>query len=294
MEEELLSQGSDVLPLGVVELDDPRDYFASHILGAIPGDYQYPNKVRLDFDEGNQGADPRTKVACTCYSANHAAQYANELEHQVSIDPDFFTSWDKQGEYGTRTANGDYVLTALKNIRDNGLITEEGKVFPIEGFARIERHELKYYLAEGFVVITSADTTATNFKNAKSTGYWTGKDGVRVGGHAFVLTGYEAGGEEVVASNSYGKSWGYFKDGTFRIKEAQLNDLGSMYVLFDKKDLDYLFKDVTNESWAFEALKWAKENGVVNGYGDGSFRPNQPITRAEMVQVLYNYEQSKK
>ena len=34
-------------------------------------------------------------------------------------------------------------------------------------------------------------------------------------------------------------------------------------------------------------LKWQKENKI-KGYTDGTFRPNQTITRAEFVQLLYS------
>ena len=33
---------------------------------------------------------------------------------------------------------------------------------------------------------------------------------------------------------------------------------------------------------------WAVENGIAQGYDDGTFRPNEQITRAEMVIMLKN------
>jgi hypothetical protein len=48
------------------------------------------------------------------------------------------------------------------------------------------------------------------------------------------------------------------------------------------------FPDVTGD-WYFAPVYWAKENSVVSGYPDGTFRPNAPITRAELVVVLYGY-----
>jgi len=38
--------------------------------------------------------------------------------------------------------------------------------------------------------------------------------------------------------------------------------------------------DITGH-WAAPAIEWAKEMGLIKGYPDGSFKPNQPITRAE-------------
>ena len=34
---------------------------------------------------------------------------------------------------------------------------------------------------------------------------------------------------------------------------------------------------------------WAEQTGVVDGYEDGTFRPDQPVTRQEFAQMLHNY-----
>lgn len=41
--------------------------------------------------------------------------------------------------------------------------------------------------------------------------------------------------------------------------------------------------------WAANAIAWAQETGVVSGYGNNTFRPNQAVTREELAQMLYNY-----
>lgn len=42
----------------------------------------------------------------------------------------------------------------------------------------------------------------------------------------------------------------------------------------------------TAEHWAAEAIRIAVHNGVVSGYSDGTFKPDQPITREEMAVLL--------
>ena len=49
------------------------------------------------------------------------------------------------------------------------------------------------------------------------------------------------------------------------------------------------FKDVPANHWSFKAVSWAKENNIVAGYGDGSFKPNDPITRQDAVAIMYRY-----
>ena len=50
-----------------------------------------------------------------------------------------------------------------------------------------------------------------------------------------------------------------------------------------------IFPDVADGTWYTEAVEWASKNGIVLGYGDGSFRPDQSITRQEMAAMLYRY-----
>ena len=38
--------------------------------------------------------------------------------------------------------------------------------------------------------------------------------------------------------------------------------------------------------WAYAAVMTAVGNGWLQGYPDGSFRPNQPVTRAEAVAII--------
>lgn len=269
----------DTQPNGAEDRPDFRDYMAEQILGK--DDIPLPEEVRLDLREGNQGKSSM----CTCFSSYHAAQIANEMEHKAHLDPLFDKGWELQGKFGTRTSNGDYVQTALKSLVKNGLITSDG-VYKIDGYARIAKTDINYWLAKGFAIVTSALVTKTNFKKAKHEGIWTGADGDRVGGHAFIIGGYKPFYK--IASNSYGDTWGKFNDGTFLIKNEDVEDLGTCYIVYDQKDLKYIFKDVTEESPFAEAIQSMKDKEIMNGYGDGSFLPDQPITRAETAQVVQN------
>ena len=48
------------------------------------------------------------------------------------------------------------------------------------------------------------------------------------------------------------------------------------------------FADVTDE-WYATAVNWAANVGVVNGYEDGTFKPNDAITREQLAAILMNY-----
>ena len=49
------------------------------------------------------------------------------------------------------------------------------------------------------------------------------------------------------------------------------------------------FSDVLKGVWYTNAVDWAAANGIVMGYGDGSFRPMKAITREEMATILSRY-----
>lgn len=51
------------------------------------------------------------------------------------------------------------------------------------------------------------------------------------------------------------------------------------------------FDDVAEGQYYTDAVKWASENGIVGGYGNGKFGPNDPITREQMAAILYRYAQ---
>lgn len=51
------------------------------------------------------------------------------------------------------------------------------------------------------------------------------------------------------------------------------------------------FTDVAAGQYYAKAVAWASANGVVNGYGDGRFGPDNPITREQMAVILRGYAQ---
>lgn len=48
------------------------------------------------------------------------------------------------------------------------------------------------------------------------------------------------------------------------------------------------FSDVPSSAWYAKAVTWASEKGVASGYSNGTFGPNNKLTREQMVTILYN------
>lgn len=49
------------------------------------------------------------------------------------------------------------------------------------------------------------------------------------------------------------------------------------------------FTDVPEKQYYAPAVAWATEAGLIQGYGDGTFRPDESITREQLVTILYRY-----
>ncbi|HIU43926.1 MAG TPA: S-layer homology domain-containing protein [Candidatus Ventrousia excrementavium] len=52
---------------------------------------------------------------------------------------------------------------------------------------------------------------------------------------------------------------------------------------------DSAFSDVEAGQYYANAVAWANQNGIVTGYDDGRFGPNDTITREQMAAILYRY-----
>lgn len=49
------------------------------------------------------------------------------------------------------------------------------------------------------------------------------------------------------------------------------------------------FDDVADGQWYTDAVRWASANGIVLGYGDGRFGPDDSITREQLAAILARY-----
>ena len=68
-----------------------------------------------------------------------------------------------------------------------------------------------------------------------------------------------------------------------------------LWRLEGEPEADYAmsFADVPEGQWYTDAIRWAASTGVVSGYSDAAFGPNDAITREQLAAILYRYAQSK-
>lgn len=53
--------------------------------------------------------------------------------------------------------------------------------------------------------------------------------------------------------------------------------------------LERPYIDVTPTKWFYKGVSWASKAGIVNGYGDGHFGPNDPVTREQVAAILWRH-----
>lgn len=56
---------------------------------------------------------------------------------------------------------------------------------------------------------------------------------------------------------------------------------------------DSPFRDVKENHWYASAVKWAVDNGVASGVSRQLFAPNSPMSREQLVTMLFNYSKNK-
>ena len=87
-----------------------------------------------------------------------------------------------------------------------------------------------------------------------------------------------------------------YEDGTFRpnanITRAEFATIAARFLASGYEVEDDLFTDIANH-WARESINDAAMAGWINGYEDGTFRPDAAITRAEAVTMVNNVLQRK-
>ena len=49
------------------------------------------------------------------------------------------------------------------------------------------------------------------------------------------------------------------------------------------------FSDLPADADAAQAIRWAAQSGLIVGYGDGTFRPDEPVTREQTAVILCRY-----
>lgn len=81
-------------------------------------------------------------------------------------------------------------------------------------------------------------------------------------------------------------------DGTKWLKKLHYKDVKESYIFIMADKNKKKFIDVPDYHWAKDAIEYCAEKRYMNGIDEDSFDPNKPLTRAEIAQILYNYDKA--
>jgi|GEM_PF-3437483 len=105
-----------------------------------------------------------------------------------------------------------------------------------------------------------------------------------------------SGSHPYIAAIRWGKESGVlsgYPDGTFQ-PDRTVNRAEFLKIVLaaDGTDISSAstptgFRDVNEDAWYTPYIRYAKQQGIVQGYPDGSFKPEQPVNFAEALKMAY-------
>ena len=95
------------------------------------------------------------------------------------------------------------------------------------------------------------------------------------GSHALPLIGWD--GHKAIFQNSWGKNYQY--------PEIEFSKIQEMWGIIPMEN-EKVFKDVSIDRWSASAINEASKDGIIEGFPDGTFAPDKPLTR-EQVAVIW-------
>lgn len=152
-----------------------------------------------------------------------------------------------------------------------GTWVNDGNGNPLPGLVRRRK-------AEAALFLTPVDGNASGepFRDVKS-GSWY---------YSAVMKVYELGYMSGMADGVFDPDGGLTRAQVVQIlANVEQADL-SVYICGS-------FRDVVSGAWYCPAVAWASEKGYVSGFEDGTFRPNERITREQLCSILARYLRSK-
>lgn len=173
-------------------------------------------------------------------------------------------------------------IKTLVNARKTNCLAN-AKTYKLKSYARVTSiNSVKSAIYTNHSPILIVVDVYDNFYNIQHDGIVPERSGNYCGSHAMVIVGWTniGGTEYYVVQNSWGSEWG---DNGYCYIKTGLSIISDMYTSTDKENVTVNFSDVTGgKHWAETYISKCVKKGLINGYSDGTFKPNNPMTRAEV------------
>lgn len=192
-----------------------------------------------------------------------------------------FSGWSFEGINGTYKTLTDDLLTALSTTSGdgpNGVINAVAQFYtPSTGGSTAASYSITVEKAENGTVTASSQSAAKG--NAVTITVEPNEGYV-----LDTLTATDASGNEVALTKVSDRQYRFTMPGskvtvkaTFKADEAESDSLP--------------FTDVNSEDWYYDAVKYAYDNGMMNGMEETLFAPSFNLTRGMLVTILYRLEE---
>lgn len=202
--------------------------------------------------------------------------------------------------------DGDMLLVGAPFSRDGDEIVIGHTDGATDGFAKIKlydgwRFTKRMYDGRvlGHVYLTYEGDLAANPGTDDDDDDTGSNDGDNDTTYAFRDIANDIYADDIQEAVQLGFIAGFPEDGTFRpqasltreqlvsIVLGALDELPGVNLQVPASTSSSPFRDVSTSRWSAAKIKFAQENNIVSGYmEDGTFRPAQPVTRAELMAVL--------
>ena len=284
---------------------DPRDYIFSPFPTCATA---YPTAYMLEKMPIKNQQTVNSCVAHACATIKEIQEF-----YETGRKQEFSTGWI----YGYRTNNqyrgeGMYPKEAMTNLLNIGNVfasdfPENFEYNDIQGLIVARKthclSKAKQYKIKSYARVTSSNGVKAalynyhspvmivcdifdNFYNVTGDGIVPTGSGNYCGSHAMVIVGWTkiSSTEYYVVQNSWGETWG--DNGYCYIKPSN-SIITDIYTSIDSENNTINFSDVSGgKHWAEEYINKCVKAGLINGYSDGTFKPNNTITRAEICTMF--------
>ncbi|MEW4426055.1 S-layer homology domain-containing protein [Paenibacillus pabuli] len=225
----------------------------------VAWDISNPNIIEIQ-DGQLQALSPGTVTVFAQLGGIHSEEYA------ISVQ-------GKSIEMPSQSGGGGGYTAPSQDIKDTGTVTEDsGEVGEEELPAETDKSIFTYVINRSGLVQSIQSEITTSKPN---------RDYSDISGHW---------GEQYVQKLQSVKGVTGYPDGSFRPNHAVTRAEFSMMIdrVFSPSEgssQPKMFNDLTNH-WAKEGILHLTEQGVIQGYADGTFKPDQYLSRAEAVELV--------
>ena len=276
----LCGQISEILPYTNLSDEPMKDQEQTSMCGAFAGtSYRYSQEW---YQNGNTDLFSCTMLYGADYTYSGEGMYGRTLAKLLINRICKTYVWET---LGTKSE----CKKLFKYYKDNETIKNDFKKYRTSS----------YYFCDNWTEVLQAIRTTNgcilmlgvydSWYNDNEVSGLIGKNAGKLHGYHFVFAKdyvkKDNGAYRIRFKNSWGAYWG---DSGYGYIDTDTNDFEEAFAIVDDVEevKRKMYSDIKQDAWYYESVKKVSEAGLMKGYEDNTFKPDKPITRAEMATIL--------